>query len=106
MLECNVVARGEFCNKFHSRRMIAQFFESKNPTRVSHNALSVKLFFSLRVSQEHCSCPAFRRLGNYVCMYRVMDPMHHKQIFMLFVERTDLLLVASSQLLIIAMCPW
>lgn len=42
----------------------------------------------------------------YVCMYRVMDCMHHKQVFMLPVEGTDLLLVTSSLHLIIAMCPW
>lgn len=26
----------------------------------------------------------------YVCMYRFMDTMLHKQVFMLVVERTDL----------------
>lgn len=86
--------------------MIAQIFEPENLTRASHTALSVKLCFFLSISPKDCSFTAFRRLENYVCMYRVMDLMHHKQVFMLFVQRTDLLLVASSPLLITAMCPW
>lgn len=62
------------------------------------------MFFPQRISKTlrfHCFLKA-----RELCMYVYSHGPYASQASIYAVERTDLLLVASFQLLITAMCPW